>query len=69
MASNLMRMSVRRALLVSNRSIATSSVVKSKDVTLDAEARDRIYPRIGKCCASLSHPYTTNILFDVLLFL
>ena len=68
MASNLMRMSVRRALLVSNRSIATSSVVKSKDVTLDAEARDRIYPRIGKCCASqhsLSHPYTTNILFDV----
>lgn len=40
-------MSVRRALLVSNRSIATSSVVKSKDVTLDAEARDRIYPRIG----------------------
>jgi len=37
---------LRRGILLSNRSIATSAV-RQKEVTLDAASKDRIYPRIG----------------------
>jgi len=47
MATNLMRVSLRRGILLArNRSIATSAVCQQKEV-MDAETKERIYPRIG----------------------